>query len=149
MQPAAPVRGLETAGWKLVYGPQPNVFMVGREKSRHVVDWGAVLGLRTNDDGKLLEIVRDSPAFAAGLAPGGKIVGIDGQAWSAKNLARAIADAHTAARPLSLRVDRQGEITTVQILAARGAVYPHLERQPGTTDRLSAIFAPRSGVAPN
>ncbi len=148
VQPAAPVRGLEAAGWKLVYGPQPNVFMVGREKSRHVVDWGAVLGLRTNDDGKLLEIVRDSPAFAAGLAPGAKIVSVDGSAWSAKALARALADARAAARPLSLRIDRQGEITTVQVPATRGAVYPHLERQPGTTDRLSAIFAPRSGVAP-
>jgi predicted metalloprotease with PDZ domain len=149
VQPDAPVRGLEAAGWRLVYGPEPNIFMAGRQKSRHQIDWTASLGIRTNDEGKLTEVVQDSPAFAAGLTPGSKIVGIAGGSWSAKSLARALADAHAGSRPLILRVERQDEITTVQIRPARGAVYPHLERLPGTADRLDAILGSRAGGAPN
>jgi predicted metalloprotease with PDZ domain len=140
----APLGGLAAAGWKLVYGSEPNVFMAGRQASRHQIDWGASLGIRTNDEGELLEVIQDSPAFAAGLVAGEKIVGVDSAKWSAEALARSLGEAFAAGRPLELLVDRRGELSTARLTPARGAVYPHLERVAGTADRLSEILTARA-----
>jgi predicted metalloprotease with PDZ domain len=140
----APLGGLAAAGWKLGYGSEPNVFMAGRQASRHQIDWGASLGIRTNDEGELLEVIQDSPAFAAGLVAGEKIVGVDSAKWSAEALARSLGEAFAAGRPLELLVDRRGELSTARLTPARGAVYPHLERVAGTADRLSEILTARA-----
>jgi predicted metalloprotease with PDZ domain len=140
----APLGSLAAAGWKLVYGSEPNVFMTGRQASRHQIDWGASLGIRTNDEGELLEVVQDSPAFAAGLVAGEKVVGVDSAKWSPEALARALGEAVAAGRPLALLIDRRGELSTARLTPARGAVYPHLERVAGTADRLGEILTARA-----
>ncbi len=140
----APAGGLAAAGWKLAYGAAPNRFMVAREGTRETIDWSYGLGIKTNDKGDLLEVVQDSPAFAAGLAPGGKLVGVDGAQFSPETLARGMKGAVADRRPLALLVERRKELTTAQVTLVRGAVYPHLEPLPGASDRLGAIFAPRA-----
>ncbi len=140
----APAGGLAAAGWKLGYGAERNRFIAGRELSREVLDWSWVLGIKTNDDGELLEVVQDSPAFAAGLAPGGKIVGVDGMKWSPEELRSALDAAVAGERPLALLVERAGELSTAPVVPVRGAVDPRLERIAGTADGLAAIFAPRA-----
>jgi predicted metalloprotease with PDZ domain len=147
VQAHAPLGGLAAAGWRLAYTAEPNAFMAGRQQSRKQIDWTTSLGFRTNDEGKLLEVVQDSPAFAAGLTPGGKLVGVDGATWSPAALERALRDAQAANRPLTLLVERQGEIASRSLSVARGVVYPHLERIPGTADTLADILRARSGPA--
>jgi len=144
LQEHAPLAGLAAAGWRLGYSGETNLFAAGREKSRHQIDWSSTLGLKTNDAGELLEVVQDSPAFRAGLAPGGKILGVDDAKWSPEALARGLAAAAVEARPLALLVERHGELSTARIEILRGAVYPHLERLPGAADRLAELFAPRT-----
>ncbi len=144
VQAHAPMGGLTAAGWRLVYGAEPNLFMAGREKSRKAIDWSFSLGVKVKDDGELLEVVEDSPAFAAGLVAGEKILGVDDAKWSPEALARGLAEAAQKVRPLALLVERHGELSTARIEVARGAVYPHLERLPGAPDRLAGIFAPRA-----
>ena len=142
----APAGGLAAAGWRLGYGAEPNRFIAGRELSRHTLDWTYGLGIKTNADGDLLEVATDSPAFAAGLAPGGKVVGVDGLAWSPEALRRGMDAAVADARPLLLLVQRAGELVTARATVTRGAVYPRLERSAEHAEGLAAIFAPR--VAP-
>ena len=109
-----------------------------------MLDWSWVLGIKTNDDGELLEVVQDSPAFAAGLAPGGKIVGVDEVKWSPDALRRGMEQAVSGGRQLALLVERHGELRTAQLTLVRGAVHPHLERSAERADGLEAIFAPLS-----
>lgn len=144
VQEHAPMGGLAAAGWKLTYGAAPNLFMAGREQTRQTIDWSYSLGIKTNADGELLEVVHDSPAFAAGLVPGGKLVGVDGAKWSPEALRRAADAAVLGKRPLALLVERHGELTSAQLTLLRGAVHPHLERLAERADGLDAIFAPRS-----
>ena len=144
VQEHAPMGGLAAAGWQLTYSAEPNLFMAGREQSRQTIDWSFTIGIKTNDDGELLEVVQDSPAFAAGLAPGGKIVGVDEVKWSPDALRRGMEQAVSGGRPLALLVERHGELRTAQLTLVRGAVHPHLERSAERADGLEAIFAPLS-----
>ncbi len=144
VQEHAPTGGLEAAGWKLAYSAEPNLFMAARERVRQTIDWSYGLGIKTNDDGELLEVVQGSPAFAAGLAPGGKIVGVGPAKWSAEALRRGMDAAVLGNHPLALLVERQEELTTAQVSLVRGADSPHLERLPATPDGLAGIFAPRA-----
>ena len=144
VQEHAPTGGLEAAGWKLAYRAERNHFMAGREKTRETIDWSYGLGIKTDDDGELLEVVQDSPAFAAGLAPGGKLVGVDGVEFSPEALRSGMERAVAAGRPLALLVERRGELRTAEVTLVRGAVFPHLERIAATPDALARIFAPRA-----
>ena len=144
VQEHAPTGGLEAAGWKLAYSAERNLFMAGREKTRETIDWSYGLGIKTDDDGELLEVVQDSPAFAAGLAPGGKLVGVDGVEFSPEALRSGMERAVAAGRPLALLVERRGELRTAEVTLVRGAVFPHLERIAATPDALARIFAPRA-----
>lgn len=144
VQAHAPLGGLAAAGWRLAYTAEPNAFMAGRQQSRKQIDWTTSLGFRINDEGKLLEVVQDSPAFAAGLVPGAKVVGVDSASWSPAALEKALGDAASGSRPLTLLVERQGEIVSRSLSPARGLVYPHLERIPGTEDVLADILRARS-----
>ena len=140
----APAGGLAAAGWKLAYSTEANRFMTARQQTRETIDWSFGLGLKTNDDGDLLEVVQESPAFAAGLAPGAKLVAVDGAKFSAEALQSGMEKAVAERRPLALLVERRGELRTVPVTLLSGAVFPHLEPIAPTPDALARIFAPRA-----
>lgn len=144
VQEHAPMAGLAAAGWELRYDPAVNRFMAGREASRQTIDWGYSLGVRTNEEGALLDVVQESPAFRSGLAPGGKIVAVGAKSWSPEALRRGMDEATASGGPLVLVVERHGELTTVQVDLEAGAVFPHLVPVPGRPDGLEAILAPRA-----
>ena len=118
--------------------------MTARQQTRETIDWSYGLGLKTNDDGDLLEVVQESPAFAAGLVPGGKLVAVDGAKFSAEALQSGMEKAVAERRPLALLVERRGELSTAPVTLVRGAVFPHLEPIAATPDALARIFAPRA-----
>jgi predicted metalloprotease with PDZ domain len=140
----APLAGLAAAGWQLTYGTEPNLFMAAREEVREVVDWSFSLGIKTNVDGDLLEIVQDSPAWAAGLAPGGKLVGVGGVKFTPEALRQGLEQSASAGKALVLLVERRSELRTVEVEVPRGAQHPHLSRIASQPDGLSAIFAART-----
>ena len=140
----APAGGLAAAGWRLTYGAEPNAFMAGRELTRETIDWSYGLGIKTNADGALLEVVQASPAFAAGLVPGGKLVAVDDAKFSPEALRRGMERAVAGGRPLVLLVERRGEVRTAEVTLVRGAVYPHLEPLAATPDALARILQPRA-----
>ena len=140
----APTGGLAAAGWRLTYGAEPNAFMAGRELTRETIDWSFGLGIKTNADGALLEVVQASPAFAAGLVPGGKLVAVDDAKFSPEALRRGMEKAVAGGRPLVLLVERRGEVRTAEVTLVRGAVYPHLEPLAASPDALARILQPRA-----
>ncbi|HYM85524.1 MAG TPA: peptidase M61, partial [Pseudoxanthomonas sp.] len=142
--PGAPLDGLTRAGWKLVYTDTPNLVIADAESEGEYDDFRFSLGLSiASDEGKVGEVLWDSPAFRAGLAKGMQVVAVNGIAYKAERLKRAIFAAKSGRQPIELLL-RQGEsYRNVRIDYQEGLRYPHIERIDGTPDRLQQILTPR------
>ncbi|MBV8200886.1 MAG: M61 family peptidase [Acidobacteria bacterium] len=145
IDPRAPVGGLEAAGWKLVWSDRPNEYQAALAKVQDLVDLSFTLGLWVKSDGLVNDVVVGSPAWAAGMGPGVKILAMDAVKWSAEAAAAAVqAAVHTAAAPIEITVEQNGEIHTLMIDYHDGERFPHLERDPAHPDLLRAMLAPRT-----
>ena len=140
----APLDGLARGGWKLVYDVEPTAYQRDVAATRRVSDFSYSLGLVLGvDSGEIDAVLWDSPAFAAGLAPSMTVVAVDGGAWDADRLARAITDAAARKRPIELLVREFDRFRSIRIDYHGGLRYPRLERIAGSPDRLGDILAPR------
>ncbi|MGH8142595.1 MAG: peptidase M61, partial [Steroidobacteraceae bacterium] len=93
--------------------------------------------------GSIEQVVWGSPAFKAGLTSGGRILAVNGVAYSADVLKDAIRTARNAAAPIELIV-RTGDAFMVARVDYHGGLrYPHLVRGAATHSRLDDILAPR------
>ncbi|HEX7112073.1 MAG TPA: peptidase M61 [Mizugakiibacter sp.] len=141
---APPLDGLARAGWKLVYTDTPSAMTKGYEAERKVADFTYSLGfVVANKDGKLLDVRWNGPAFQAGVPSGATLVAVDGRAYTAERLKDAVTAAKAGQAPIELLIKSADAYRTVRVDYHDGLKYPHLERIPGTPDRLSAILAPR------
>jgi predicted metalloprotease with PDZ domain len=136
-----PLDGLAASGWDLVYGDVPNRVQVARDKVRQTVEERFSLGLLLADDGVAVDVVRDSPAWKAGLGPYMKVLAINGQAWSPQNLRQAI-----GAGKSSVRLTVQDGSGTWQAQVKVQKSYPKLKRN-GNMDTLSEMLNPISATA--
>jgi predicted metalloprotease with PDZ domain len=137
-----PLTGLTSSGWKLVYRTEPNRFSAARAVTRKHIDWSYGLGLMIGPDGKLQDVLPASPAFAAGLQPGAKIIAINGSKWSVDALRDALDGCSTSNDPMEFVIEKSERLRTVRINYHGGAVYPHLERMPEVHDTLTEILTP-------
>ncbi|WP_129792330.1 M61 family peptidase [Sphingosinicella sp. CPCC 101087] len=140
--PPVPLAGLAAAGWTLDYDDSANPFLDDVENGSGNYDLSTSLGIWISADGEVRDVVPGSPAFEAAIAPGARILEIDGQRWSIDAARERILAGRTGTRPLRLRV-RSGPLErVVDILYRGGLQIPHLRRAPGTEDGLSRILAP-------
>ena len=141
---APPLDGLAAAGWKLVYTDKPSEYQKNSESVVKATNLSTSIGLMIAQDGGRISDVRwDGPAFKAGIAPGGTIIAVNGREYKPDRLTDAMKDAKSNSAPIELLVKNGDLYKTYRIDYRDGAKYPHLERIPGTVDRLSAILAPR------
>jgi predicted metalloprotease with PDZ domain len=140
--PGAPLDGLTRSGWKLVYTETPTDFFKDVEAYRKIADFYYSLGVNLDANGRIVEVVWESPAFKAGLSAGFTVVAVSGRAYKPDVLKSAITAAKTEHRPLELLVRQADRFQTVRIDYTEGLKYPSLSRIDGTADRLQAIFAP-------
>lgn len=151
--PGAPLDGLARSGWKLVYTEKESEFAKApssddEERSK---DFAYSLGLRISAGGqgaggrvgRITEVLWDSPAFKAGLAPSASIEAVNLRAYDADRLAAAITANKGGAQPIELLLRDGDQFRNVRIDYRGGLRYPKLERIEGTPDRLTEIFAPR------
>ena len=101
------------------------------------------MGLMVNNEGTVLDVNPELPAARAGLAPGMKIVGVNGRAWSGEALHEAIA-ARNGSAPIIFRVDNGSFQDDYKVAYRGGERYPHLERDSTKSDVLSEIIKPRA-----
>ena len=136
--------GIERGGWKLGYDATPNLAVADAEGADEYDDFRYSLGLKiARDGGTIGEVVWDSPAFKAGLARDVVVVAVNGEAYDAKRLSRAIVDAQSSSRPVELLL-RQGErYRTAKIDYRDGLRAPHIERIAGRPDFLGDILSAR------
>lgn len=132
-----PTAEIERAGWRLVYSTTPNEFSDAGSQ------W-LTYGFEIDKDGSLTDVREDSPAWDAGMAPGMKIEGVDGRAYSLSALQYSLKASQKTLQPTKFRVSQDGWIGTIAVSYFGGPRYPHLERINGKPDLLAEIMAPHA-----
>ncbi len=142
--PGAPLDGLARGGYKLVYTDTPSEFWKSAEARRKVTDLTYSLGLSIGAEARLGDVLWEGPAFKSGLTVGTQIIAVNGIAFDADGLKRAIKDAKQSSATIELLVKNGNRFRTVKIDYHDGLRYPHLEREGGTPARLDLILSPRN-----
>ncbi|NII12262.1 M61 family metallopeptidase [Oleiagrimonas sp. C23AA] len=129
-------------GWKLVYNDTPSPAVKAIEARRHYADLTYSLGISPNGKGHMGDVLWNSPAFKAGLAPSMTIVAVNGADYSPERLTDAVKAAKDDKASITLLVKSFDQYKTVQIDYHGGLKYPHLERIKGKPDYLSQVLKP-------
>jgi predicted metalloprotease with PDZ domain len=140
-KPVSP--GLEAAGWTVVYNDEPNSAAADMEITSQQIDLSTSIGLVLDQEGTIVDIVPDSAAGRAGLAPAVKVVGVNHRVYSAELLREAIVNAETTSGPINLLTISGGYYAEFSVDYHQGLRSPHLIRITGKPDLLATIFAPR------
>lgn len=138
----APLDGIERDGWRLVYNDQPNLFTEAVEKLFKSYDFSFSLGFTVAEDGKLQDVVVDSPAYQSGIGPGMKLIAVNRRKWMPPVLHAAIKAAQVTAEPIELLVENGQFFQTYAVSYHEGDRNPHLQRVDGQPDLLELMLTP-------
>ena len=151
--PHADLAGIERGGYKLVYADKPNASvaavqsaLAGLPGATPTVDAWFSIGVLVANDGNIQDVRWNSPAAKAKLAPGYKIIAVNGQVFSGDRLRAAIRDAKGKSEPIHITLQSDTFLSTANIDYHDGERYPALERVTGTPAYLDDITRP---VAPS
>ena len=146
INPRADLAGIEQGGYKLVYTDKPSaaehtMFEAGARRGGGLNVWYS-LGLRVSSDGVISDVRWNGPADKARLAPGMKLVGVNGNIFSNDALKESVIRAKGATEPIHLITQSDTFLNTADIDYHDGMRYPHLERVEGTPAYLDDITKP-------
>ena len=146
IHPHADMAGIQQGGYKLVYTNQPNAAMrriaaSGGFRAGLIDCWYSV-GLRLSKSGRIYDVLWNGPADKAQLAPGQKILAVDGRIFSKDALHDAIVAAQANRQPIRLIVQADSFVHPAAIEYHGGERYPALQRIGGTPDYLDDITKP-------
>jgi predicted metalloprotease with PDZ domain len=140
--PHAPMGGITNGGWKLVYTDKKNSTMDAREKQSNNIDLSFSLGFIATKEGELRDVIPGSPAYAAGLGPGMKLIAVNGRKWSKDVVRAALRLGMQNQQPLSLLAENGEYYKTYDVNYHEGEKYPHLVRADGQPNILDEIIKP-------
>jgi predicted metalloprotease with PDZ domain len=142
----ADLDGIERGGYKLVYKDKPSgsARMVAAAYARYGlgVDVWYSLGLSIRSDGTIADVRWNGPADKSRLAPGYKVLAVNGRVFSPDALKSAIDEAKGTTEPIKLVVQSESWVNNFQIDYHDGERYPVLERVEGTPAYLDDITKP-------
>jgi predicted metalloprotease with PDZ domain len=146
INPRSDLEGIERGGYKLVYKDHPSasektMSSVSGRRGGGVDCWYSI-GLRIGADGGISDVRWNGPADKARLAPGQKIIAIDGQVFSPEVLRDAIKSARGNSEPIKLIVQSDTYVLNAEIDYHDGERYPVLERADGSAAYLDDITRP-------
>lgn len=144
LDPHAPLGGIESAGWKLVYRDTPSAFERSEESARKMFDLRFSIGISFDDDGTMIDVIPNSPAAKAGLSPGMQLIAVNGRKYSKALLLDAVRDAVRNPPALEFLVANGEFYKTCAVDYHLGPRYPHLERIGSRPDLLSSMISPAS-----
>ena len=145
LDPHAPLGGIEKSGWKLVYRDTLNEMQKSFEEARKVTDFRFSLGILAEEDGTILDVIPEMPAFKAGLGPGMKLIAVNGRKYSKDIIRDALKLGEVSSLPLDLLAANGEFFKTYSVNYHGGERYPYLERDAATPDLLGFIIAPVMG----
>lgn len=135
-----PLNGLPASGWELTYRTTPGSVEAARDVVHKTIEERFSLGLLLDENGAIVDVVRDSPAWKAGIGPGMKVLAVNQRSWSRQALREATAD-DSSAIPLVLSLQNGSEKFDAIIRERIAASHPHLVRRSGQ-DLMSEILKP-------
>jgi predicted metalloprotease with PDZ domain len=139
----APTAGVARGGYRLVFTDTASDLYKSVEERAKVAALTYSVGLSVEKDGKIKEVLWNSPAFKAGLSPGTQIIAVNNVAFDSDRLKEVIKAAQHSADAMSLIVREGDRFRTVELDYHGGLRYPHLERDPDRPPLLDAILAPK------
>lgn len=129
----APLGGFTGNGYKLVYTEEPTPFLKASEGKAGGVNLTYSLGLTIGRDGTISGVDWGGPAFEAGLAVGGTVTAVNGEAYSPDELKNAVKAAKGGRSPIRMLVKYGTHFREASIDYHDGLRYPRLEKT-GTGD---------------
>ena len=90
----------------------------------------------------MVDVIAGSPAARAGIAPGMKLLAVDGRRWTEDVLVDALRRAARDRKEIELLVANGDFYTTHRVRYTEGPRYPRLAREPGREDRLTRLLSP-------
>jgi predicted metalloprotease with PDZ domain len=143
VQPHANLEGIEQGGWKLVYTDKPTPYSkIALRPGTAALNVWYSLGISVEPDGSITDVRVGGPADKARLAPGEKILAVDGHIYTNETLRSAIRAAKSTTTPIPFIIQSDTLVTTVPIDYHDGERYPTLVRIEGTPDYLDEILKP-------
>lgn len=136
---SAPLDGITAGGWTLTYSDKASTLFEAQEEADKVTNLFPSIGL-TVADGKVGDVVPDGPAAKAGVAPGMKLVAVNGRKYSTDGLKDAVAATKSGGK-LELLTETGEFFKTHPLDYKSGARYPALERGDGA-DVMADILKP-------
>ncbi|QJW99631.1 M61 family metallopeptidase [Frigoriglobus tundricola] len=138
-QEALPLEVVGRLGYRLKYADKlPGAGQLGVPPENPAAD---SLGLSL-PGGVVTTVDPGLPADKAGLAPGMKVIGVNGKRFSPNRLRDAIADS-VSRKKVELLVEDGEDFRTIVVPYSDGLRYLELERVPSTPDVLGDILKPR------
>src|ERR1022692_4775360 len=101
----APRGGITGGGWKLIYNFSGNEYGRADEAGNRSARFLFSLGLDLKDDGTVRDIANGMAADKAGLAPGMKVIAVNGRRWSGVQLHTALGEARRTRQPIEMIVE--------------------------------------------
>jgi len=144
----APVKGIEMAGYRLVWKDKPNPYAEARAKDGKSTSLTYSLGFTLDGDGKVAGALWDSPAFNAGIVTGAQVMAVNGKAYDGDAIKDAITAAKGGKEPIELLVKRGDRFMTVPVDYHGGLRYPWIEPVAAGEQPLDRLLAPRTGPLP-
>jgi predicted metalloprotease with PDZ domain len=137
----APLAGIANSGWTLVYNDQPNA--MEKLEEQHSFDTTASLGLLLGKAGIVEDSIEDGIGFRNGIAPGMKVIAVDGRRYSRELLMAAMKEAQSTHKPIELLIENTEYYRTVSLSYFDGPRFPHLVRDNSKPDLLDEIIHPK------
>ena len=147
VRPHAPLGGVEAGGWRLAYVPDKPPLLKSREDVDDITDARFSLGILVNKDAVLEDVLGGSPAARAGLAPGMKMVAVNGRRFTRRVLEDAVRLAKEKASTLEILAENGEFIKTYPVEYKDGPRYPALVRDSTKPDVLGEIIKPHAATA--
>ncbi len=141
----APLAGVAATGWKLTYNESVPKMQKAAEEVRRFTDVRYAIGVSVGEDGRIPDVLPGSPAAAAGVSPGMKLVAVNGRRWSREGLREAI-KATKSRHSIDLLVENGEFFQSCRLDYSGGEKYPHLERDASRPDLLSEIIRPAASA---
>jgi predicted metalloprotease with PDZ domain len=140
--PGAPLGGITNGGWRVVYTDNPSEFTTAMEKTRNVVDARFSIGLALDDKGGIHDVIVDSPAWKAGIAPGTTLVAVNGRKYNPDIFHDAMKESKNSGHGLELLVLNGDYYKNFTLDYHNGEKFAHLVRDGSKADILSDIIKP-------
>ena len=118
-----------------------------RESVDEMLDLSFSLGVLVQigsgeENGRLADVIPGMPAAEAGLAPGMRLLSVNGRGFTPGALHEAISETNNGTKPIVVTADNGGFVLTYNVQYHGGERYPHLVRNNAEPDLLSDSLRP-------